>query len=966
MSIKENKFIERLLKVSKKTEYYIPDKYDLEDEFEKYKRRVETDVTEPTAFFRLGRIYHHKGEINLAIDNYQRALELQPSDARTHYNLGNAYFKEDRYDEALLEFARALELEPQDVYTLNAIANTYLRLGKYEDALNNHRKALRLSSKDPYAFKGMGDVYMHLGNYDEALNYYQKALENSPEFSMVFYNLGILYGKLGRFNESVTSLSKAIDLDKGQAIFYLALGDAFRELKETGRALENYVKAIEIDPKMKDAHSSLISLLCEQGNYEEAIDRGERLTEFYPTEGWPFGILGLVYFLKKDYQNAIFYYGMAIDYEPEKAFLYSGLGDIYYEQYELTKAGNMYESAIKLSPSVWAYKQLARIYQEQGLWNLAERNYKEAINMAPGAYEVYLELGKFYALTGKLDKALSTFDKALSLNPSLFSVCALEKGMVFMRMGNEDKARGIFEKGIEDLESKIAKEPKKPHFYLQLGLFWRELKNYDKLIEALEKALELKASTEVLYHLGYAYQQRSMPDKAVELYEKSIKRNPRFCSAYECLGIIRLTEGKYNEAIECFNKILEINPRHLYVNYHIARVYEAMAHYDRAEEEYIRCLKVSDFNHKAHHGLASLYTRQGDYSKAIKHYEKAISLNPGEPLYYSDLGDLYKKRGMNKEAAQAYQKAMRYCAQETLKHPYENLYSVMMWRHMSAVQATPSQQVSSEVSEQSEELEAVYNTIPLEPLVIELGRELLSFIDPNYGSELVERLSTVRRHIALDLGFVIPRVRFKDNSLIGKGEYILKVQDVEAARGEVKSEKLLATHKPELLDLLKGERCNDPVYGNPSLWIEKTQRYFAHKSGFMVFDPSTLITIHLAEVIRTHVRHLFGLQETYFLIEALKKSNPVLVNEVYPEKFSLARIHTILVNLLEEKISIRNMASIFETLVDYAYLDDTDLLTGQVRIGLKHLICRDLMQHSNELGAFKLSNGLEKAYFKAE
>jgi tetratricopeptide (TPR) repeat protein len=517
-----------------------------------------------------------------------------------------------------------------------------------------------------------------------------------------------------------------------------------------------------------------------------------------------------------------------------------------------------------------------------------------------------------------------------------------------------------FKKGIEDLEAKIAKEPPKNHFYLQLGLFWRELKDYDKLIESLEKALELKASTEVYYHLGYAYQQRNMPYKAVEFYEKSIESNPRFCSAYECLGIIRLTEGKYNEALECFNKILDINPRHLYVNYHIARVYEAMAHYDRAEEEYIRCLKVSDFNHKAHHGLASLYTRQGDYSKAIKHYEKAISLNPGEPLYYSDLGDLYKKRGMNKEAAQAYQKAMRYCAQETLKHPYENLYSVMMWRHMSAVQATPSQQISSEVSEQSEELEAVYNTIPLEPLVIELGRDLLTFIDPNFGSELIERLSTVRRHIALDLGFVIPRVRFKDNSLIGKGEYILKVQDVEAAKGEVKANKLLATHKPELLDLLKGERCNDPVYGNPSLWIEKTQRYFAHKSGFMVFDPSTLITIHLAEIIRTHVRHLFGLQETYYLIEALKKSNSVLVNEVYPEKFTLSQIHTILVNLLEEKISIRNMASIFETLVRYTPIEDTDLLTGYVRRDLKQAICRDLTQHSNEIGAFKLSGALEK------
>jgi tetratricopeptide (TPR) repeat protein len=959
--LKEKKFFEKLLPRSyRKTEYYNPDKYDLEEEFDKYKRKVQSDTQEPTAFFRLGRLYHHKGEIHLAIENYQRALEIEPSDAYTHYNLGNAYFKDGRFDDALVEFSKSVELDAQDVYSYNALANTYLKLGRYHDALNNHRKALRLRSKDAFAFKGMGDVYMHLGNYEEAMNYYQKSLENSPNFSMVYYNLGLLYGKLEKHEESIKNLEKAISIDKSRSVFYLALGNAYREIKNFKKALENYEKSIKLEAKFSDAYRALVTLLCDQSNYKEAIERSEKLAEFYPSEGWPFGILGLLYFLKKDYQNAVFYYGMAIDYEPEESLHYSGLGDIYYHQYELTKAGNMYERAIKLRPSPWDHKQLARVYQEQGLWNLSERNYQESLRMAPGFYEVHIEMGRFYALTGKLDQAINSFDSALSLNPSLVPLCALEKGIILVRQGNEQKAREEFLKGVNFVSDRIKSEPDNIQNYLQISLLYRELKDYDKVIEYLSRSLEFKSTSEIYYYLGHAFQEKNLTDRAIEAYKKSLEMNERFCSSYEGLGIISLNEGKYNESIDYFNKILEINSRHLYANYHLAKAYEVMGNYDKAEEEYLLSLKVSDFNHKAHHALGGLYSRKGDYNKSIKHYERAIGLNPGEPIYYSDLGDMYKERGMTREAAQSYQKAMRYCDRDTQKHPYKNLYSVIMWRHLNVTQSFPFQQFYQETSEQFEKSEEVFNIIPLEPLTIELGKELLSFIDPNYGGELQERLSTLRRHIALELGFALPRICFRDNMLINPGMYILKIYDVEAARGEVKPGKLLATHKPELLDILKGEKCNDPVYSLPSVWIEQSQRYEAEKTDFMIFDPVNIIIMHLSEVIKTNVGELFGLQEASSLIQALKKINPVVVDEIYPHKLSLTEIHLVLRNLLKERIPVRNLNVIFETMAVYSYIRQPDILSEYVRKSLKKIICRELLDHSGEIVGFTLERDFEK------
>ncbi|HPZ07223.1 MAG TPA: tetratricopeptide repeat protein [Candidatus Eremiobacteraeota bacterium] len=957
---KETKLLDKLIFKYRKPEYYIPDKYDLEEEFEKYKKKVESDTQESTAFFRLGRVYHSKGELSLAIDNYQRALELEPTDSQIHYNLGNAYFKEGRYDEALMEFSKSAELNPQDVYSYNALANTYLKLGRYHDALNNHRKALRLSAKDPYAFKGMGDVYMHLGNYEEAVNYYQKALESSPDFSMVYYNLGVLYGKIEKYRESIEQLNRAISLDEGKAIFYLALGNSWRDLKNYEKAMENYEKAISLEPKLNDAYRTLIILLCDQGNYTKAIERLEHVTDNYPYEGWPFGILALIYFLKRDYQNAIFYYGMAIDYEPDESSHYSGLGDIYYHQYELTKSGNMYEKAIKLKPSAWDYKQLARIYQEQGLWNLAERNYQEAIRMTPGFYEAYIELSKFYSITGKLEQALNNLATALSLHPSIAGLYALEKGIILMKQGQEKKARDTFLKGIDFLLEKIKVEPENIQNYLYLGLLWKEIKDYEKMSEYIHRAIEIKPTDELYYHLAYAFHQTNRMDKSIEAYKKSLDFNPRFCSAYEGLGIISLNEGKYSEAIDYFNKILEINSRHLYANYHLAKAQEALGNYDKAEEEYLSSLKISDFNHKAHQGLGSLYCKKGDYSKAIKHYERAITLNPGEPIYYSDLGDMYKKRGMNKEAAQAYQKAMRYCSQETTKHPYKNLYSVIMWRHLNVTQAYTTKINEKDTAEHLEKAEDILTLIPVEPLTIELGKNLLPFIDPNYGSELYERLSSVRRHIALELGFAIPRVCFKDNLLLDPDMYILKVYDVEAGKGNVITHKILATHDTELLDLLKGEKCYDPIYNLPAIWIEEDQRKTAEMEGFMLIDPVSLITIHLAEIIKIHIDELFGLQETCELIETIKKINPVVVKEIYPSRISLPEIQKIMRNLLRERVPIRNLVTIFETIGMYSHIKSPDLISEYVRRALKKTICRDLLEQGRELIAFTLDSEVEK------
>ena len=166
-----------------------------------------------------------------------------------------------------------------------------------------------------------------------------------------------------------------------------------------------------------------------------------------------------------------------------------------------------------------------------------------------------------------------------------------------------------------------------------------------------------------------------------------------------------------------------------------------------------------------------------------------------------------------------------------------------------AVQAT--QQQEQQKQEQTKKPESVVQLMQVDPISLEVGRGLLTLVDPNQGAKLLERVTSIRRHIAMELGIVVPGVRFRDNLQLRPNAYTIKIKEIEVAQGEVMVNQFLAIGPEDKLKSLRGTKTVDPTYGMPGVWISPEQRGEAERLGCMIFDPVSVIATQLTEVVRT-------------------------------------------------------------------------------------------------------------------
>ena len=219
----------------------------------------------------------------------------------------------------------------------------------------------------------------------------------------------------------------------------------------------------------------------------------------------------------------------------------------------------------------------------------------------------------------------------------------------------------------------------------------------------------------------------------------------------------------------------------------------------------------------------------------------------------------------------------------------------------------------------------------------------------------------IRRQLAIEMGIVIPVVRIRDNIQLNPNEYRLKIKGNEMARGELLLNHYLAMSPGIEDDSIEGIDTIEPSFGLPAKWIAEDMKEHAEMMGYTVVDPPSVVSTHLTEVIKANAHELFGRQETKQLIEHLRETAPILVEEVTPNPLSIGEVQKVLAKLLKEKVSIRNLPVIFETLADYGKMSsDTDLLTEYVRQNLARQITTSLVGGDQRLQVITLSGRVEK------
>ncbi|WP_461615318.1 flagellar biosynthesis protein FlhA [Clostridium sp. Marseille-QA1073] len=264
------------------------------------------------------------------------------------------------------------------------------------------------------------------------------------------------------------------------------------------------------------------------------------------------------------------------------------------------------------------------------------------------------------------------------------------------------------------------------------------------------------------------------------------------------------------------------------------------------------------------------------------------------------------------------------------------------------------------IETEKREPENVMNLISVEPLEIEIGYGLIPLADDAAGGDLVQRISSVRRQCAIEMGIIVQPIRIRDNLRLKTNEYVIKIRGTVIAKSELMPNMFLCMDPSNEDITMPGIRTIEPTFGIPALWINKDQREEAEIKGLTVVDPTTVMITHLTETIKCHCYELLGRQETKMIIDSVSEKYSTVVEELIPDLMTIGEVQKVLQNLLKEKISIKDMVTILECLADNSRnTRDIELLTEYVRFALGRSICNELVDENNSITVLTLSPDIE-------
>ena len=289
--------------------------------------------------------------------------------------------------------------------------------------------------------------------------------------------------------------------------------------------------------------------------------------------------------------------------------------------------------------------------------------------------------------------------------------------------------------------------------------------------------------------------------------------------------------------------------------------------------------------------------------------------------------------------------------------------ALTMTRRGAAVKAASEAKKQAEAAKPAET--RVEDYLSVDPMEVEIGVGLIRLADPRRGGDLLERIQRVRQNVAGEIGIILPKVRIRDNMRLDQNQYRIKIADMPVAEGLAYASKFLAMdpgagNPPAGGGRVQGIATREPAFNTPAVWIEPGVRDQAEMHGYTVVEPGSVIATHLTETIRRHADEILTRDSTKHLIDELKRTSPVVVDELIPGVMKLSEVQQILQMLLREGVPIRQLGPILETLGDYApRTKEPILLAEYVRHRLARSICTRYRNAENRLFVVTLDPALE-------
>ena len=279
----------------------------------------------------------------------------------------------------------------------------------------------------------------------------------------------------------------------------------------------------------------------------------------------------------------------------------------------------------------------------------------------------------------------------------------------------------------------------------------------------------------------------------------------------------------------------------------------------------------------------------------------------------------------------------------------------------AAAQAGPAKAGAAPGTPATAEKDKIENLLHLDTLQIELGYALVNLADTRKGGDLLERVTSVRRTFAHEMGLVVPPIKLRDNLQLNANEYRFLQRGQIVAQGSLMPGQWLAMNATNSRTTLKGVPTVEPVFQLPATWVTDQERKHAEASGHTVVDAASVLVTHLSETIKRHAHEILSRQDVQILLDNLKQTHPTVVNELVPALLTVGQVQRVLQNLLSEGISIRNLAAILEKVSDQAHVTkNPDELSEHARRALGSLIVRPFQDERGAVRAITLDPRLEQ------
>lgn len=557
---------------------------------------------------------------------YKKATKLQPQFAGAYIDLANQKIKQKEISKAQKYFEKALQLDP-DSYDVHWSRAYFFETTKNkEEAVRAYEKCRELRPDwSDWVDNFIGNVYFDFEDYHIAESFYRKAIDKNSSYKIYQDNLllalqkdGEKKEKKGLFDEAKICYQKIAE-QTDDAKDWNRLGNLYYHQKKFKESENFYMAAIKRMPKEPVYHENLGLAYEKQNLFEKAKEKFSDAIELNTnsSDGGSLNQMGLYFYSRENYDNAIDYYGKALERESNNIDYLYNIAMAYEKKEEVNKALQYYLEAEKIQNSDDLQNRIGLMYYRQN-------EHEKAI--------------KYFSNASELNK----------LNPVYLENIASSNRL----LGKTDLAEKY-------LEEAIKVKPDNDFAYNELGRIYFEKRDYDKAISLCKKALEFHPDNFQYYeNLGFAYRDKDEPETAVSYFLKSIEINPAADLSLNELGRIYFQQEKYQEAIEICKKALNYNPGNWQFFENMGFAYERLKNIPLAIDSFEKAISLKKNNHTSLNALGLLYYKQKQYSKAIELYRKAIAIEANNVIYATNLALAYRDNGSSLDAIDSFKSAL--------------------------------------------------------------------------------------------------------------------------------------------------------------------------------------------------------------------------------------------------------------------------------------------------------------------